>query len=112
MVEIIDGVTLREHLQAVETATGVRPDEINGPPLPIAGAYLWGWFLELHGERQSSGYGPQPITSTQIRDWSLLTGAEPDPWDVTVLKTLDQTFRTVAAEQADKQAKSTAAGVT
>lgn len=95
-------MTLRDHLQAVERATGRRPEDLNGPELHAAGAYLWEWFLDLHSERLSSGYGPQPITSTQIRDWVALTGYDPDSWDVSVIKALDRCYRNAAAEQQAK----------
>ena len=51
--------------------------------------HLWQWFLELHSERGSNGFGPSRITSTAIKDWCWSTGNKPAKWEIAVLKQLD-----------------------
>ena len=73
----------------MERSTGRRPRELDGPGLPAGMGYLWEWFLELHAGRASSGFGPTPLTYSEMNAWAHLTGTAPTPWEVAVLKALD-----------------------
>lgn len=66
--------------------------------IPEAASHVYEWFLELHGERQSSGYGPQPISSPQILAWCQLTGRELQPWEARAIRKLDMAWRAVWAD--------------
>lgn len=53
--------------------------------------YLVDWFFELDSARQSSGFGIQPITYTEMSAWAGLRGIELFDWEVKVLRSLDRT---------------------
>lgn len=59
------------------------PDEV---------AYIWAWFQELHAARGSSGFAPSPISYSEIFAWAQLTGREPEPWEIQVLKDIDMVY--------------------
>lgn len=46
--------------------------------------YIVNWYLELQGTT--------PLTFTEIKSWSELTGNEPLPWEVEVIKKLDNIY--------------------
>ena len=56
-------------------------------PEPVE--HLWDWFWELDSVRGSNGFGPNPLTYSEIRAWSQLTETEITPWEVSVLKKMD-----------------------
>lgn len=51
--------------------------------------HIWEWFLELHSARGSNGFSSNPIEYTQIKAWSELTGASPEPWEIKAIKSMD-----------------------
>jgi hypothetical protein len=53
-------------------------------------AHVWLWFCELAGARQGSGFGPLPLAWSDIAAWQRLTGANPTPDDIRLIRTLDQ----------------------
>lgn len=57
--------------------------------LPVLFIDVWGWFLELHSTRGSNGFGLNPISYSEIKAWSELTGRNPSPEDVRLIKMLD-----------------------
>lgn len=59
------------------------------PPLPDGAKDLWTWWRELHAARTSNGFGPNPISFTEIAMWAELTWRNPYPWEVQALKALD-----------------------
>lgn len=85
-----NGVTEREHLQALSERRGQTHPDLIGPPLPPAGAYLWRYFIELDAARGGTGFGPSPIGYQDILAWARLTGRRPLPWEVGVLMALDR----------------------
>ncbi|WP_456297828.1 phage tail assembly chaperone [Chromobacterium phragmitis] len=60
-------------------------------------SYLWGWFCELSAGRQSSGYGPQPLSYGDIGAWERLLARRPRVWEVMLLKQLDLDYLEVQA---------------
>jgi len=46
--------------------------------------YIVNWYLELQGA--------SPLTFTEIKSWCELTGNEPLPWEVEVIKKLDTIY--------------------
>lgn len=73
--------------------------ELDGPPAPRALAYLWGWFIELSAARGRNGFGGLNALSYQELDaWARLSGIAPTPFEVGVLRRLDQAFLTVHAD--------------
>lgn len=45
--------------------------------------------------------GPLPISYTEIKAWSELTGAQPSPWEVMAVKRLDQIYIAEAMKKHD-----------
>lgn len=62
--------------------SGEVPVELNTPPLPDSLAYLWRTFFEI---RRS----PEPLTYTELHNWSLMTGTDLEPIEVRVIMRLD-----------------------
>jgi hypothetical protein len=86
-----DGHTKRHHLESAaqqgSAAAMIELDE--QPDLPYHLTYLWGWFGELAGRRQSNGMDVSPIAWREIEAWARLTGRDPKPWEVQALVKLD-----------------------
>ncbi len=93
------GVSLRAHLEQLEAQTGETPEGLDGPELPEALAHVWLWFTELSNARQSGFSGVQPISFQDIDAWKRLTGAQPSPDEVALLRQLDDLFRRHVSEQ-------------
>jgi hypothetical protein len=45
----------------------------------------------LESARSGNGYGPNPISYSEIAAWSNLTGRAPRPWEVSALRAMDDT---------------------
>jgi len=87
------GITHREHLQQVERQTGFTPKALENPtPFPSLLMYIWSAFIDLNSARTAGFSGPNPITYTEIKAWKELTDTPLKPWDIQVLKRLDQVF--------------------
>ena len=89
-------------------------EKLQVPDIPPAARHVWEWFIDLHAERQSSGFGPQPLNSTQLRDWCELTRRSLALWEVKAIKRLDVLWRSVwsearAIEEQERDAKRQAA---
>lgn len=90
--------TVREHLEAV-AAKGRGPSAekakatLTPPAFPEALAYLWSWWLDLCAARPEGQHGLAPLTYTDLHAWASLTGAEPTPWEVSALLSIDRTYR-------------------
>ena len=79
---------MRDQLEAVWKQTGSIPDQLN-MQLPVLFVDVWYCFLELHSTRGSNGFGLNPISYSEIKAWSELTGRNPEPEDVRLIKMLD-----------------------
>lgn len=81
---------MRAHLEAVARMTGTRPPELDGPALPECLAHVWAWFVELAAARQGNGFSALPLSWSDMAAWQRLTGADPSPDEVRLLRRLDQ----------------------
>lgn len=77
----------------------------DAPPLPPEGAYLWGFFADLHSARGSSGFGPSPLAFSDIEAWSRLSGNHLDPWELRAILGIDAQYMASAAEAANPKGK-------
>jgi hypothetical protein len=85
-----DGSPLLAHLQAVERATGKpHPLLANAPPLPVGCKHLWQDFLELHGSRGSTGWGPQRITFSDLHAWQQVNEVRLSAWEIDCIRKTD-----------------------
>lgn len=57
--------------------------------MPMAAQHVWWWFLELNAARGNNGFGPSPITYSDIMNWKVLTAIEIAPWEVKAIKLID-----------------------
>lgn len=62
-------------------------------PLPWALRHIWEWFHELAGRAGSNGFGPNPLSYTEIAAWARLTGRHPQPHEVQLLLRLHDAWR-------------------
>jgi len=46
--------------------------------------------MDLHSTRASSGFGANPITYTEIRNYSELMQIDLDEWEVTLIRKFDK----------------------
>jgi len=65
--------------------TGKIPQQLaDHPPEPEHLAYLWRWFNEI----------PSPLTWSEIRAWSELSGHRPERWEGVLMIRIDALMRT------------------
>jgi hypothetical protein len=77
----------REHLRQVAKQTGRTPKELNLPEFPVELGYFVEWSSDL--------IRSEPLTFTEIKNWSDLTRTFPAPWEVSVLMAVDTIFHKV-----------------
>lgn len=82
----------------MERQTG-RKFQAQPPPIPTELRYLWSTFLSLSRARGNNGFGPNPLSFTEIEAWCRLMHIRLDPWEVDTLRAIDDAFLEVAAEQ-------------
>ena len=91
------GASLGDHYAAVARETGkeVAP----APVLPAALSYLWNHFAMLHRTRGSNGFGPNPISWSEMKAYVEMTGSRLEPWEVEAIRQLDEEFLTSMVEE-------------
>jgi hypothetical protein len=77
----------------VQRQTGRPIAELEGPELPLEVRHIWDWYNELDLGRSSNGFGPNPISYTEIRSWAQLTGRLLRTSETRGIILLDQLFR-------------------
>lgn len=88
---MLDGATVREHLESVQRQTGVLHEALQGET-PEGLLYLWEWFGRMNMRRPSMDGMPGPITNTEMKAWAELHGVRLSPFEVEVLDGLDSLF--------------------
>ena len=87
-----DGATRREHLK-VSAASGAVVPALISPPLPDELAYLLEWFDKCAAGRGSADLGGKlPLTWAEIDAWARLSGIQPTPFEVGILRGLDTIY--------------------
>lgn len=84
-----DGISLREHLKAVEKQTGEKPDQLVGPEFPFGADLIWDAFRDLDRSRGSNGMGPSRISEQDIYFWCANRRRRLPVWVIDVIKRLD-----------------------
>jgi hypothetical protein len=100
-----DASTLRDHLQAVERSTGVRPPELDVPELPALCRGVWEIFFELHDRRAGNGFGPLPIDEARLLHWQQLHGVRLSPWEIETIFLVDSVWLSLVEEQSKTKQK-------
>lgn len=71
-------------------------------------AHIVDWFWDLSAARQSGFSGPNPLSLTDIANWSALSGELVTPDEVSIIRAMDAAYlAAVAIEQreADERTK-------
>lgn len=84
-----DGETLRTHLQSAWRQSGIKPHNWPDAKLPEEVKYLWEFFVELNRARGSNGFGPSPLSFSDLHAWATLTGNRLDPWELRAILAID-----------------------
>ena len=66
---------------------------------PDVASHLWATFIELHDGRTYGMSGPNPISYDIIKAWCDLTGVDLSPWEVTIIKSLDNLWIKITGEE-------------
>lgn len=66
--------------------------ELDGPVCPPFLVYLLEWFAELSAARGSGVHGANPLSFAEIAAWASLTGSDPTPAEVHILRRIDAVF--------------------
>lgn len=71
---------------------GRKPKQLaEAPALPEELSYVWEWYLEVRGS--------EPLTYTELRNWSLLTKKVLLGWEAELIRSLDRIFWKVHSER-------------
>ena len=80
---------MREHYQKAN----IVPDELKfAQSMPEVGRHVWEWFGKLHKRRGSSGFGPNPLSCTEIEKWACLSKLILRPWEVEIIYKIDEAY--------------------
>lgn len=71
---------------------------------------MWNWFREISLGLSSNGMGPTLVTWESLQAWRLLTGEEPEDWEVRALVRLGYTRAVIEGEKMQKDAKNPPGG--
>jgi hypothetical protein len=85
----------------VAAQTGVAPPELEVPPCPAELAHVVAWYYELAGGRATGGFGVSGLPYAEIDAWSRLMQVALTPFEVHVLRRIDQAFVAVFAKAAE-----------
>jgi hypothetical protein len=89
-----DGTPTRAHYEARASQGSKEAIEmIEGKDFPVDLEYLYSWSMQLVGRSGVSQAGLAPLSHSEIRSWSEMTGWRPDPQEVEALILLDSIIR-------------------
>ncbi len=96
--------TERDHLEQVAKHLGKEVGEIQefnlNASFPEVASHIWVAFLELHDGRTYGMGGPNPISYDIIDAWCRLTNIRLLPWEIEVIKSIDNIWiKTINEEQ-------------
>ena len=74
-------------------------DLVDVPTFPDLMAHIWTAFIELHNGRTYGMSGPNPISYDTIYFWCSMTGVELTPWEIRVIKDLDNEYIKAIGEE-------------
>ena len=95
--------TEADHLAQVAKQLGKVAEEVHkdnfSAPFPDIASHVWATFIELHDGRTYGMSGPNPISYDIIKAWCDLTGVDLFPWEVTIIKSLDNLWIKITGEE-------------
>jgi len=97
---------LCDHLLKVESASGIRDPLLDSLDIITDDIeYLYVYFWDIRNSIGGSGFGPAPISATELKAWSEITGNKLATWEVNILREMDREYMKYVAEENDKKAK-------
>ena len=97
---------MKQQLEAVARMTGVVPEELkNASTLPPIAKQAWEFFLKLNSRRSSNGYGPLPISYTEIKAFCDLEGVQLEQWELYLILEMDNVAMNSFAKSQEKRRK-------
>lgn len=69
----------------------IHKDIENPPEIPLCFQYVFNWFLQLSGRRQS-GFNLQPISYSEIKAFFELKRETPQQWELDLIIAFDNIF--------------------
>lgn len=101
-----DGTSYIDHLKAIQKMTGQPQKELKADAeMPVLAAPVWGWFVKLASKRGSNGFGPSPISYTEMEAFFRLNDIEASPWEVELICKFDDIALQQYAEDYEKKRK-------
>lgn len=97
---------MRQHLLAAWKATGERPPQLDTPQAPLGQRHLLAWFYDMACARQMGYSEPCSLSWVEMRAWAELQGLMLEPWQVQILRRLDQMW--LAAWRAGQERRNAA----
>lgn len=91
----------QEHLEQAARQLGKTLEDLEMPPFPDIASHIWATFLELHEGRTYGMSGPNPISYDIIKSWCDLTLINLKPWEVEIIKSLDNLWIKTLNEEND-----------
>ncbi len=79
-----------------------NPGRTDGPEIPWAGKRIWSIFLDLNATRGSNGWGPNPISYSEIEAWSRLHREPVRQHELDILRAMDAAYLEYATQHASK----------
>ena len=86
---------MADHLKKVAHITGIKPEALELPELPLQVSHLWSVYCDLHRGRPVGFNGPEPISYRHILDWKEATGGILSHRDVATIIKLDKIYEKV-----------------
>lgn len=98
------GETLRSQLLSVERQLKKKDPRLEDPgPIPGLVAGTWNTFWDLHKARNYGENGPCSISYVELNSYLQLCQETLEPWEVDVIRDLDQTYLRVVGDIMVKQ---------
>lgn len=76
----------------MQASTGCVPADLRTPPAPASLQPLLDTFNEIASARRSGFCAPEPLAWGEIEAWCRLSATALAPWQVQVLRLLDQAW--------------------
>jgi hypothetical protein len=78
----------------------VAPELASLPQVPLESAHIWRWFLDLNAPRGAT-FSVNPISWTDTASYFGLKRIRPDPWEVDLLRSLDDAYLAIQNGETD-----------
>ncbi len=92
-------------MESVSKQQGFKDPDLDVGEPPPEFIYLIEWFADLHQARQSGMGGPSPISYSDILSWRELLRVDIKPYEVEIIRAIDNVYLNVANEITSKEMK-------